>query len=614
MAHRGPDDAGLWASADAGVILGSRRLAILDLSPDGHQPMVDEATQCVIVFNGEIYNFLEIRADLEACGHQCRSRSDTEVLLAAYTQWGPDCLRRLNGMFAFAIWDQRRQELFAARDRFGEKPFYYVYDRAQNRLVFASEMKALFATGAVSPEPSCPDVYRYLALHEVDAGETTLFLGVRALRAAHALRYVPRTGFVQSWRYWDLDPAVELRLPSDDAYGERLGELLRDSVRLRLRSDVPVGSSLSGGLDSSTVVGLMADELGRGVQQTFSARFLDPSYDEGRFIEAVADHTGARSHCVYPDPEKLPNEMERITWHQEQPFYSTSVYAQWTVMRLAREHGVTVLLDGQGADETLGGYHFFFSPYWRSLVREGQWLRAGRALDSYRRAQGWARLLVALGMGVGPVWRSRLRGLVGQRAVAPEFARAWGQAPAARAPRFRNDLQEALYASVMRTTLPALLRYADRNSMAFSREVRLPFLDHRLVEYLFAISGELKIRGAETKVVLRRAIRGIVPEVVRLRRDKLGFAPPEKAWLRGPLNAWAQDLVRSRRFRSRGWIDARAAEGELDALGSGRLSRSSLLWRWLSLEVWAQVFLDAAGPVQAQACEVALPACRVSVA
>jgi len=593
LAHRGPDDAGFWQSPDGGVKLGNRRLAILDLSSAGHQPMVDEASGLVITHNGEIYNYLELRAELEQCGYRFRSNSDTEVLLAAYKKWGTDCLRYLNGMFAFAIWDERRQELFAARDRFGEKPFYYHYDPERAFFIFASEIKALLASGLISPKPNYKAIYRYLAHREVDVAAETMFEGVSALPPAHALTYSRAQGTLRIWRYWDLDPEAEIRLPKDTDYAERFLELLTDAVRIRLRSDVPVGSSLSGGLDSSTIVCLIARELKGGIQKTFSARFHDPRYDEGKYIQKVIEWANVEGHMVYPDPVRLPEEIEALTWHQEQPFFSTSIYAQWNVMRLAKEQGVTVLLDGQGGDETLAGYHLYFGPYSQDLFLRLRLMALMKVLYSYGREHGLSSLPVIAFTFLPQRLRHPIRKRIRPLAITPELEQAGeGDAQLPLPHNFKSALQAALYETLTRTMLPTLLRYADRNSMAFSREVRLPFLDHRLVEFLFAIPDDQKLRGTTTKFVLRNAIRGLVPEEIRLRRDKLGFEPPQAIWMKESLKAWIEEILRSPRFRQRGWLDPKVVEHVWREFLAGHDGWHSLIWRWISLEMWARVFLD----------------------
>lgn len=593
LAHRGPDDAGVWRSAGGSVMLGSRRLAILDLSPDGHQPMLDENGNVAIIFNGEIYNYVELGDELKTKGYRFRSLSDTEVLLKAYEAWGSGCLERLNGMFAFAIWDERRQELFAARDRFGEKPFYYHHDSDRAFLLFASEIKALLASGLVNSQPNGNAIFRYLAHHEIDAGADTLFQGIMALPPAHALLYFRPGETLRIWRYWDLDSEAEVRLSNDQAYAERLHDLLTDAVRIRLRSDVPVGSSLSGGLDSSSIVSLIARERAGNAQKTFSARFHDPRFDEGRYIRTVVERMAVDSHSVHPDPSRLPEEMDALTWHQDHPFYGSSVYAQWAVMRLARDQSVTVLLDGQGGDEVLAGYPSYFGAYYRDLLKGLHWAKLFNSVYGYVREHG-SRTLPIIFSGLLPYpLRFSLKRFFRPLGIRPEFERQWRGWPARTSHKFKSDLQEDLYLTLTRTQLPALLRYADRNSMAFSREVRLPFLDHRVVEFVFAAPADQKIRGVTTKVILRDAIRGIVPEEIRIRKDKIGFATPECSWLRGPLQPWVEGVWNSSAFRERSWVEPSVVRRAWREFLSGRDSWHTAIWRWLSLEVWARTFLDS---------------------
>ncbi len=592
--HRGPDDAGFWESTDGSVKLGNRRLAILDLSSAGRQPMVDEVHGVVITYNGEIYNYKELRAELEGYGYRFRSNSDTEVLLAAYQKWGQNCLCNLNGMFAFALWDAKKQYLFAARDRFGEKPFYYHYNPKHGFLLFASEIKALLASDLISALPNDKAIYRYLAHREIDVGADTLFEGIVALPPSHALGYSMTQGKLTIWRYWDLAPDARIRLPNDTDYAERFLELLTNAVRIRLRSDVPVGSSLSGGLDSSTIVCLTAREMKGGIQKVFTARFRDPRFDEGKYVDRVIRWSNVEGFMVYPDPTHLPDEIQDVIWHQEQPFFSTSVYAQWNVMRLAKEKGVTVLLDGQGGDETLGGYHTYFGPYFWDMLLSGHWGTLAKNVYRYLREQG-LRDLPVIFYSFLPNWlREPLRRLVRPLGISSELTnRVRDQSESSyQHPIYKYSLRNALYESLTRTVLPALLRYADRNSMAFSREVRLPFLDHRLVEFLFAIPVDQIIRQTTTKFILRNATVGVLPEEIRLRKDKLGFAPPEALWMRGPLRTWLGDTLRSTRFRQRGWLDSKIVDRVIQGFFEGRDVWHSLVWRWVCLEIWAQTYLD----------------------
>jgi asparagine synthase (glutamine-hydrolysing) len=584
LAHRGPDDAGLWVSPRDGVTLGSRRLAILDLSPHGHQPMQDPTKTLTIAFNGEIYNYRELRKDLERT-YSFQSNSDTEVLLAAYANWGPDFLHQLNGMFAFAIWDSKKQCLFAARDRFGEKPFYYVH--RPSTFLFGSEIKALLASGLLAPEPNLAAIYRFLAYRETDAADETFFKEIYALAPGYGLLYSPSRDAFKVWRYWDLDPAAEIRYSNDRSYSEHFHALLQHSVALRLRSDVPVGSCLSGGLDSSSIVSLVARQLAGKQQATFSARFNDPAIDEGEYIQSVSAKFSTSNYATFPDPRRMIEELSTFIWHQEHPFVGPSIYAQWCVMRLAKEAGVTVLLDGQGADENLAGYLATQGSHYRDLFNEFRWITLLQCAGTqFKRGgfRGLAGTLVPSG-----AWLSSLS--ANRPCLVPEFSRM-AFAPPTRSPaKFKSALHNELYQQLRCSMLPKLLRFADRSSMAFSREVRLPFLDHHVVEYLFAIPEEQKVRGTTTKFVLRQAMRGGLPDKVLNRTDKKGFETPQAAWLHGPLRPWADSILHSSAFRERGWIDQPAALRAWRRFLAQPNARHTLLFRWLSLEAWARMYL-----------------------
>jgi asparagine synthase (glutamine-hydrolysing) len=588
LVHRGLDDAGLWSLPAEGVTLCSRRLAILDLSPRGRMPMQDASGKFTITFNGEIYNCVELRQEL-AKNYSFRSQTDTEVLLAAYAQWGVSCLEHLNGMFAFAIWDDRQKCLFAARDRFGEKPFYY-FHRA-GIFLFASEIKAILASGMLRSEPHLPSVYRFLVYRESDATQETFFKNILALLPAHALLYKPGEDSLKTWQYWDLNPEAETRYDADEKYAEYLHGLLQQSVTIRLRSDVAVGSCLSGGIDSSSIVSLVAEQRRGDRQSTFSARFNDPQIDEGEYIQPVADQFQATNFSVYPDANRMLEDMNSLVWHQEHPFVGPSIYAQWCVMRLAKERGVTVLLDGQGADENLGGYLVSQGSHCRDLLLRMRWLALLKSVHGQVRRGGLGSLPPMLipqlpsYFGPPPLFQPELTSLT------PDFRKHSTAAPTMAPAKFKSALHNELYQQLRCSMLPKLLRFADRSSMAFSREVRLPFLDHRVVEYLFAIPESQKIHGATTKFVLRNAMRGKVPDKVLARTDKKGFEAPQSSWLHGPLKSWAQDIFTSHAFRERGWVDQKTALSIWRGFLSGTARNPSLLFRWLSLEVWAREFL-----------------------
>jgi asparagine synthase (glutamine-hydrolysing) len=529
LAHRGPDGARSWMTTTprAVVGLGHRRLSIIDLTHAADQPMFDASGDLALVYNGEIYNYVELREVLRGAGRVFATQSDTEVLLAAYEHWGTDCLQRLNGMFAFALWDGRRGELFLARDRFGEKPLFSARLRGGG-YAFASEMKALFAHCDVPASPLEGAIRSYVEGRFYEDGEETMFEGVTRLPPAHAMIVSDDGSVRRRWRYWtpNYDP-VESGF-DQAAATERFGSLLERSIRTRLRSDFPVGTSLSGGLDSSTIVCMLAAarmHTSTLTQNTFSGRFddTDPTLSEGPFIDLVVERAAVRAYSVTPSPLGLIEESARLHWHQEEPFLSASIYLQWCVMRLAQDHRTTVLLDGQGADELLAGYQSYFPSYQLDLM-DGR--RLGRLFYetlAFRRrlrraSRGYANSLrrfdhdVALGpKGLYHAWQ--------RRQVVAHGEYEDGIPPAVPGMRLRRVMAEALQYN----SLPMLLRYADRNAMAFSRETRFPFLDHELVDWCVTLPDRAFVRNGWQKYILRRAAGGIVPREVQWRADKLGY-------------------------------------------------------------------------------------------
>ncbi len=389
LTHRGPDTSANWVTrvGPAAVALGHRRLSIIDLSAAGAQPMLqrDNGSLCPVrtttdsarlamVFNGEIYNYVELRDQLRNAGHHFTSEGDTEVLLAAYAQWGEDCVQRLNGMFALAIWDREARRLFCARDRFGEKPFYYVLGEDGQRFAFASEVKALVGLGMVSPDIDARALYRFFRFGEQAGVENTVWKGVRRLLPATSLTVQLSEARLTARlrRYWDVQIADDRSVTAAQA-AARFAELFRDSVRIRLRADVPIGTSLSGGLDSSSVL-CQINALGAAAgQKAFTARMDDPSLDESRYAALVLARTGVPGYSVVPTAGEFLIELDQLAYHQEEPFTSTSVFASYLVQRLAKRHGVTVMLDGQGADEYLAGYAHYPALLLSSLARAGRW-------------------------------------------------------------------------------------------------------------------------------------------------------------------------------------------------------------------------------------------------
>lgn len=627
ISHRGPDDYGYAAfnsalgkslfienpedtgriNFTADIILGHRRLSIIDLSSSGRQPMTDERGNLWIVFNGEIYNYIELREELKSCGHDFRTNTDTEVILKAYDQWGEGCLSRFNGMFAFALWDVKRKRLFCARDRMGVKPFYYYADR--NRFVFASEIKALLEMD-IERIPNNRIIYDYLSQAILDHTEDTFYHGIKQLRPAHYM--ILTNGGLKIQRWWDIEDK-ELAGMTDDEYAKRFHELFEDSVRLRLRSDVPVGTCLSGGLDSSSIVcvanrlmfqgnydtGIVGDR-----QRTFSSCFEDRKYDERVFIEDVVKKTNARSSYTFPEGKNFFELIPKVIRHQDEPFGSTSIFAQWHVMKLARESGIKVLLDGQGADELLAGYHGYFGTYYIDLLKRFHFLKLVSEMYYYKKihrqfqpmiAASIVRallpnFLIAILRKMPAIQGASKRVTIGNFWLDGGFEKMYKREYAF-TEKFGSSLKNQLYSLLMHSSLPGLLHYEDRNSMAFSIEARVPFLDYRLVEYIFSLPAEQKLRKGMTKVVLRNAMKGVLPESVRTRVDKMGFVTPEDIWFRTILKDEIGELINSTGFKDMGYFDIYEVKKEFENHCRGEKDIGFTIWRWINLLLWWKMFM-----------------------
>ena len=631
QAHRGPDGEGFllgWPEIggfrhsfvehtsqsqikSARVGLGHRRLAIIDLNERGRQPMSSPDRSAWISYNGEIYNFRELRAELVARGYVFTTESDTEVLLRAYLHWGEDCLAHLEGMFAFAIWDSSRGQLFCARDRLGIKPFYYAVTKGH--LIFASEMKSLIAFPGLNPTPADDAVLGFLVHGNCDYGEGTTLKEVKALPAAHSLTFNLSTGRLKMDQYWRLKPQPERGLSDCDMIAQ-LRELLLDTTRKHLISDVRAGSCLSGGLDSSTVVGLIgklsqeepetATAIGDKLQ-TFTSCYDHEEIDEREHALAVARSTGATSQLVFPTAEDFWSSFERMAWHQDMPFGGLSYYAQWRVMRAASESGVKVLLDGQGGDEVFGGYAKFRYAYLASLLRSGRVLRMLSEVGSTLRQGDRYVLDVRNGYRYLP---QRVRALLQVDSALKSVVRTeWDNAtssestPATRwwrnAANTSNGnghgtiMQRIQVDDILLDTLPQLLRMEDRSSMAFSLEARVPLLDHRLVQYGLSLPDHLKVHKGWSKFAVRESMNGLLPDSIRLRKTKLGFAAPDRLWLSQSLRSHVSELLASD-LRCRRYVDVEALRGWYRSAQSSAANTESHLglFRILSLEMWMRAF------------------------
>jgi asparagine synthase (glutamine-hydrolysing) len=576
LAHRGPDGEGTHISGATGLV--HQRLAIIDLSDGGLQPMTNEDGTIWLVFNGEIYNFPELREELIQNGHRFHSKSDSEVILHAYEEWGAECLRRFNGMWAFALWDEQKQLLFCARDRFGIKPFYYT--QVNGSFLFASEIKALLAHPGVGTHPDDQALGTYLTWGVLDHTELTMFDGIFQLKPAHAL-LVTASGVQPPEQYWDVKISADIHsAASDDEVSAHLQSQLRDAIRIHLRSDVAVGTCLSGGIDSSTLTvlinNLIRDEAPASVgerQKTFSAVFSDKRFDESRYIDEIVAITGVDAHRIEPTPTELWDDIDHLVYMQDEPFGSLSIYAQYCVMRLAQKY-VKVVLDGQGADELLAGYLAYQGSYIRGLIRSFHW---GTALHeifgSLRHHRGF--------------FQSATRQLL-ERKRRRQFLKS----AAIKIDRYSGKLDTVLYRELVGTNLPALLHYEDRNSMAFSIESRVPFLDFRFVEYVASLPLDQKIRNGVTKIALRTAIKGIVPESVRCRMDKMGYVTPEEVWMREDLRPFVLAVLSSPVFSTRKYWDADAVIKNYLAFLKGKSTYSPEIWRIVCAELWLVKFFD----------------------
>ena len=542
LVHRGPDDSGVFLEGSVG--LGFRRLSILDLSTQSHQPFEDADGRFVLVFNGEIYNYVELRKELQQKGYSFRSTGDAEVLLTAYKEWDTDCLKRLNGMWAFVIYDRRERKVFGARDRFGIKPLFVCNDG--ERHIFASEIKAVTATDRVASQFNWRIAARYLLegrLGEPDSRDETMFENISEIRAGHAFT-VDHDGRFRTWPHWSL-PARGLRSSGDPV--ERFQEIFADSVRLRMRSDVPVGVCLSGGLDSTAVICHMADQLGDDRSEPLHAfSYQDEQFDEVAQIRATVQQTNAELHSLTSSGAAFLDKLDEVMRFHDEPLHSLNVLVSYQLYRLAAESGIKVVLNGQGADETWAGYPSYFRNHWSGLLSAGRVSEAKSEIAGYAAAFDMDERKL-LQQAVTTLCRNQLRRAKPYRRLAATRQRRalsedrWfsddllsGQA--LEIPDFeRTDLDTALRLSVLRDPLPLYLRIEDRNSMAHSIETRLPFLDYRLVELAFTTGAEWKIKRQLNKFGLREAMRGVIPEVVRSRVDKMGFPVSAREWFAGPL-------------------------------------------------------------------------------
>jgi asparagine synthase (glutamine-hydrolysing) len=599
IAHRGPDDQGVLI--EDGVALGMRRLSIIDLA-GGHQPISGEDGSVNIVFNGEIYNYRELQTELESCGHRFQTKSDTEAIVHAYEEYGHGCVNKLRGMFAFAIWDRHSRSLFIARDRVGKKPLYYTFT-ARQTLVFGSELKSLLQH---------PDVCREISLEALDAYFTlgyvpdplTIFRDVHKLPPGHYLVF--ENGQIKVKQYWDFNFETDGSLQEED-YVSELRRLLDESVKLRLVADVPLGAFLSGGIDSSTIVGLMAGHMSRPVK-TFSIGFHEDSYNELKYARLTAERFGTDHHEFFVTPD-ICEIVDQLVWHFDEPFADSSAIPTFIVSKLAREH-VKVVLSGDGGDELFAGYTRYVIEKKRDIfsrvprfVRKGVLHPLSKCLPHNARGRNFIH-----NVALDPIDRyldsmSTFSGL-NRRLLYAEEMRRFVQREGDTVRSFReyaaniktgNQIDKLLYID-SKTYLPGdILTKIDRMSMAASLEARVPLLDHKLIEFVARVPASLKLCGYETKYLLKKAVADVVVPEAILNRPKQGFGVPMKEWINRQLRSRIRDTLDSSISKRRGYINPAYTHTLLEEHERGRRDHSMSLWALFIMELWHRRYVDGGG-------------------
>ena len=611
LVHRGPDDEGVYLSENRGqrtenrirVGLGHRRLSIIDLSPAGHQPMSNEDGTVWVVINGEIYNFLELREILEKKGHRFKSHSDTEVLLHLYEEKGIDCLKDLRGMFAFAIWDERNERLFLARDRIGKKPLYYTHKN--QTLIFASEIKAILEDPDISAEVNKPAITDYLTYGYTPTPES-MFKGIMKLPPAHFMLY--QKGSLKLEKYWRLDFSKKVKL-SEPVWREQILDKLEEATRIRLVSDVPLGVFLSGGLDSSAIVYMMS-KINAGPVKTFSIGFEEQDHNELKYARIIARHFNTEHHEYIVKPETI-EILPKLVWHYNEPYADSSALPSYYVAKMTRQH-VKVALNGDGGDEDFGGYERFmaarYAEFFRMIPpRLRDSLTAAFiniAPDSLRPNDFTMKLKRFMAMASRPYrerhynWVSIFRDHEKDALFTDEFKQELnGRASFS----YLNgvfekcgarDLIDSVMCVDIMTNLPEdLIVKMDIATMANSLEGRSPFLDHKLMEFAATIPSNLKIKGRRLKYIIKKSLSGALPKEI-LARGKMGFGIPRDKWFRADLRDYTYEILMSGRSLKRNYFKKAYIKQILDEHSNGRANHGARIWSLLNLELWHRVFID----------------------
>jgi asparagine synthase (glutamine-hydrolysing) len=590
MKHRGPDDEGIFQEGNVG--LGFVRLSIIDLSPAGHQPMFSDCGQYVLVYNGEIYNYIELREELQVKGYTFRTKTDSEVLLKSYLEWGEECLHRFNGMWAFVIYNRNEKTIFAARDRFGIKPFYYLQN--QDFFAFASEIPPLLTLLQVKPQPDYQSIFDYLVFNRTDQTERTFFSEVKKLQHGHILlmdlNQHSRVGILVGRQWYNLKERV---LKSEGFKNpQEYKELFTSAIGLRLRSDVPVGVCLSGGLDSSSIVSILLHDFKKSDLNTFSAVYKKGQKgDETEYINEF-NSSLTKMFFASPDAGSLEKDLIQFVKAHGEPISSTSPYAQYIVMKLAQGE-VVVTLDGQGADEQLAGYHYFFGFFFKDLLTHGQLNRLISEMFHYLAKHNSLMGIKSFLFFMMP-HRIRTKLKINEKGyLNPVFAKTFSNTSSIGYNLYGSKTLTDALLDHFEYKLEHLLKWEDRNSMWFSLEARVPFLDYRLVEKTIATSNALKIWKGTTKHILREAMKGILPDKIYNRQDKVGFGTPQDEWFREQaLQKIICECIESDTFKNRKLIDPQAVKELYKKHLSGDVNISSEIWKWVHLELWFREFID----------------------
>lgn len=627
--HRGPDDEGYYIAAPeknifleltgsdskatgerienfgetANLFLGHRRLSILDLSPMGHQPMLNAKKNLAIIFNGEIYNYIEIKEELKSLGKCFRTNSDTEVLLTAYETWEEKCLDKLNGMWAFVIFDKEKNILFGSRDRFGVKPLYYYLNNEY--FAFASEIKAMLNLPFYKKQINPKAVFDYLAVNSIEDEEEEFFKNIYELKPSFAFTYNLKDGSLNKWKYYNLEYTNEWKgfnEKNSEEYIKKVKELTYSAVNLRLRSDVPVGSCLSGGLDSSSVVCVVNDLFRQNnidhneKQKVFTASYNETDIDESKWAKIVADKSEVLWYRTYPTQDELIKDFEDLVFYQEIPFGSTSIYSQYRVMKLAKENNITVLLDGQGADELFAGYTYFFREFFYEMLGKFKINSIFTELCNNKNAPiGFNELSVLLlKAGVKKTFPFYFKKKISDvsnsenRYINTDL---WS-ANLNRLTKYKEkeflNLNDSLFERFTVSGLKNLLKYEDRNSMRFSLESRTPFADDvNLIEYIFNLPSVYKIHKGWSKYLLREAMNGVIPDEIKTRTDKIGFATPEYKWMSAMKDKIYDYLTNDLDE----FFDVNDFKKDLDTILNKQVKTGiTNIWRFINLAVWKKVY------------------------